>query len=137
MSDDTRDLVEQGLAISRRKHSSRAEYQINAYDPAPSRDVDISSVRVPHTRGAISGEPSAVVLTRQVWKSLEAKIVTFFNQMLQYEYVPDGFEIGIMVPILKTSVNNKSDSTNDYRGSSINPFISKLFEMCLLSIFNT
>jgi len=59
MSDDTRDLVEQGLAINRRKHSSRAEYQIDAYDPASSRDMDTSSVRLPQTRGAISGEPSA------------------------------------------------------------------------------
>jgi len=57
--------------------------------------------------------------------------------MLQYEYVPDGFGITIMVPILKASVHNKLHSTDDYRGISINPIISKLFEMCLLSIFNT
>ena len=56
--------------------------------------------------------------------------------MLKYEYVPNGFGIGIMVPILKPNENNKSDSTDDYRGASINPIVSKLFEMCLLDIFN-
>jgi len=62
-------------------------------------------------------------------------IKKLFNLMLLYEYVPDDFGIGIMIPIFKASVNNKSDSTDDYRGISINPIISKLFEMCLLSIF--
>jgi len=47
--------------------------------------------------------------------------------MLQYEYVPDEFGIGVMIPILKASVNNKSGSTDDYRGISINPILSKLF----------
>jgi len=64
-------------------------------------------------------------------------IKKLFNLMLQYEYVPDGFGIVIMIPILKASVNNKSHSTDHYRGISINQIISKLFEMRLLSIFNT
>jgi len=58
MSDDTRELVEQGLAVDRRKHTSRAGYKIDAHDPAPIRDMDTSKVRLPHVLGAISGESS-------------------------------------------------------------------------------
>jgi len=58
-------------------------------------------------------------------------IAKLFNLMLIYEYVPNDFGVGIMVPILKSSVNNKSDSTDDYRGISINPIVSKLFEMSI------
>jgi len=59
MSDDTRDLVEQGLAINRRKYSSRAEYRTDDHGQAPNRDMDISSVCLLPAFGAILGEPSA------------------------------------------------------------------------------
>jgi len=58
MSDDTRDLVEQGLAINRRKYSSRADYKTDEQGLAPSRDMDISSVRLPPIVGVLLGEPS-------------------------------------------------------------------------------
>jgi len=45
-SDDTRDLVERGLAINRRKYISRAEYKTDEQGLAPKRDMDISSVRL-------------------------------------------------------------------------------------------
>jgi len=59
MSDDTRDLVEQGLAINRKKYSSRAGYGTGEHGHAPNRDMDISSVRLPSAFDAIPGEPSA------------------------------------------------------------------------------
>jgi len=58
MSDETRDLVEQGLAINRKKYSSRVGHDTDAYGLAPDRDMDTSSIRLPPTCGAIKGEPS-------------------------------------------------------------------------------
>jgi len=54
--------------------------------------------------------------------------------MLIFEYIPDGFGLSIMVPIHKSESNkNKSDN---YRGISINPLLSKVFEHCLVQIFS-
>ena len=58
-----------------------------------------------------------------------------FDIMLIYEYVPNGFGISMMVPVPKNSTSKSQASTDDYRGISINPIISKVFEMCLLKLF--
>jgi len=57
-SEETRDLVERGLAINRRKYVSRAEYRADERGPAPDRDMDISSVRLPFVSGTLQEEPS-------------------------------------------------------------------------------
>jgi len=57
-SDDTRDLVERGLAINRRKYISRADYRTDEQGPAPKRDMDISSVRLPLVYETLPEEPS-------------------------------------------------------------------------------
>jgi len=57
-SEETRDLVERGLAINRRKYVSRAEYRADDQGPAPDRDMDISSVRLPFVSGTTQEEPS-------------------------------------------------------------------------------
>ena len=58
-----------------------------------------------------------------------------FDIMLIYEYVPNSFEISIMVSIPKNGTSKRQPSTDDYRGILINPIISKVFEMCLLKLF--
>jgi len=73
MSDDTRVLVEPGLAINRKKYSSRAGHHTDAYSLAPNRDMDTSNI--PHAgRKRESLLPMAI--TRPVWNTLGAKIVT-------------------------------------------------------------
>jgi len=49
MSVDTRELVEQGLAISHRNCGSRAEQPLDVRVMAPTRNMDISNVRYPPT----------------------------------------------------------------------------------------
>jgi len=49
MSEDTRELVEQGLAINHRNRSSRAEQHLEVGSTAPNRNTDIYSVRYPQT----------------------------------------------------------------------------------------
>ena len=54
--------------------------------------------------------------------------------MLQIEYDPDNFGVGIMVPISKGDSRNQ-DKTDDYRDTCLNPVLSKVFEHCILVIF--
>jgi len=58
MSEDTSELVEQGLAISHRNHSSRAEQHLEVRLTAPTRNMDISSVRYPPKSSASAGTTS-------------------------------------------------------------------------------
>jgi len=58
MSDDTRELVEQGLAISHRNHSSRAERLSNDRGLAPTRNTDTFNVGYPVTLSASAGTTS-------------------------------------------------------------------------------
>ena len=61
-------------------------------------------------------------------------LTKLFNLLLLFEYVPNGFGIGILIPIPKS--DKDLDRTDNYRGITINPVISKIFEHCLLTLFN-
>jgi len=58
MSEDTRDLVEQGLAISHRNHGSRVDRSLEGRGLAPTRNMDTSNVRYPLTSSASAGTTS-------------------------------------------------------------------------------
>ena len=57
-----------------------------------------------------------------------------FNILLLHSIVPDGFGQGILIPLLKNSDMDRTDSSN-YRGITLSPVISKLFELVLMSLF--
>ena len=63
------------------------------------------------------------------------RITTLFNSMLRHSFVPDQFRLGFMVPIIKDQQGNHSD-TNNYRGITISPIISKLFEHVLKLVYS-
>jgi len=56
--------------------------------------------------------------------------------MLKFSYVPDAFGIGTIIPLLK---GDDCDPTvrDNYRAITISPCISKVFELCLSSLFFT
>lgn len=57
-----------------------------------------------------------------------------FNLMVKYSYVPRGFGLSYTVPLPKgnyTSIS-KSLTVDDFRGISISPVLSKVFEKCIL-----
>ena len=56
-----------------------------------------------------------------------------FRDMLVHGYVPDDFGKGVIVPILKEKLGDSNDVSN-YRGITLIPVISKLFELVLLDI---
>ena len=46
-------------------------------------------------------------------------------------FVPDDFGMGLIVPIVKDRLGDIAD-VNNYRGITLSPVISKLFEYCVL-----
>jgi len=54
--------------------------------------------------------------------------------MLKFQYVPNAFGIGVIIPIPK-STRMVNDKTDHYRGITISSVISKIFERCLLISF--
>ena len=55
--------------------------------------------------------------------------------MLRHSFVPKEFRSGFMIPIIKDSRGNKADTAN-YRGITISPILSKLFEHVLKIVFD-
>lgn len=62
-------------------------------------------------------------------------LMLLFNMMATHCFVPDDFGTGVMVPIIKDSVGDASD-VNNYRGITLSPVISKLFEYCVMEKFH-
>ena len=52
--------------------------------------------------------------------------------MLSLNYVPDAFGLGITIPIPKNNDKRNHDKLDDFRGITISPVLSKVFESCLL-----
>ena len=63
-------------------------------------------------------------------------LTRLFNIMMNTELVPDDFGIGIATPIPKFKGNKKNVSSDDYRGITICPVISKNFEHCIITHFS-
>ena len=66
--------------------------------------------------------------------SLLIRLTYLFNMMLKHAFVPEQFRSGFMIPIIKDHQGDHSDP-NNYRGITISPIISKLFEHILKNIF--
>lgn len=58
-------------------------------------------------------------------------IKALFNCMMSHSYVPNSFGVGVVVPIPKDRLLDKSKAEN-YRGITIGSVFGKLFEICLL-----
>jgi hypothetical protein len=63
-----------------------------------------------------------------------AIITKLFRLMLSYDYVPNDFGISLTVAIPKNDTINSS-STDNYRGITISPVISKIFEHSVLACY--
>jgi hypothetical protein len=61
-------------------------------------------------------------------------IFQLLNMMVMYEYVPDAFGQTVTIPIPKET-NQCNSSSEHYRGITISPIVSKIFEYCLLDRF--
>jgi len=61
-------------------------------------------------------------------------LCSLFNAMLQVGHVPSDFHYGIIIPVVKDPCGDISNA-NNYRGITLSPTISKLFEMCIMDRF--
>ena len=66
--------------------------------------------------------------------NLLSRLTALFNLMLSHAFVPQQFRYGTIIPIIKDAQGNKSDAGN-YRGITISPIPSKLFEHVLKIVF--
>ena len=60
-----------------------------------------------------------------------------FNLLLDTGFVPDAFGLGLVFPIPKNSNASCFLKITDFRGITISPVISKIFEHCLIKIFDS
>ena len=63
------------------------------------------------------------------------KLTSLFNFMLSHAFVPSQFRFGTIIPIIKDRHGSASDVSN-YRGITISPMISKVFEHVLKLLFS-
>ena len=68
--------------------------------------------------------------------SLLTRLTSLFNSMLQHAFVPTQFRLGFMIPIVKDRQGSHSDVGN-YRGITISPVVSKIFEHVLKAVFSS
>ena len=66
---------------------------------------------------------------------LYIKLTSLFNCMLRHGFVPYQFRFGTITPIIKDKNGNVSD-VNNYRGITISPLSSKIFERVLKCLFS-
>ena len=63
------------------------------------------------------------------------RLTSLFNGMLKHAFVPKQFRHGLMIPLVKDQQGNLSD-VNNYRGITLSPIASKIFEHVLKFIFS-
>jgi hypothetical protein len=61
-------------------------------------------------------------------------LTVLFNACIKHGYIPNGSANGLIVPLLKSS-DLDATKLDSYRGITLSCVMSKLFEMCLLSLF--
>jgi len=65
---------------------------------------------------------------------LSVHLAFLFSMLYKHSMVPDDFGKGIVIHLLK-NVDGNRFTTDNYRGITLSPVISKLFESVLLSQF--
>jgi hypothetical protein len=66
--------------------------------------------------------------------ALVSHLTRLFNLILIHGYVPSTFSSGVIVPLVKDR-NGPADELYNYRGNTVSPVISKIFEVCLSDNF--
>ena len=66
--------------------------------------------------------------------NLLVHLTSLFNFMLNHAFVPNQFRNCFMIPVIKDRQGNQSDPQN-YRGISISPIVTKIFEHVLKLTF--
>jgi len=62
-------------------------------------------------------------------------LCSLFNNMMTMGNVPELFCSGLIIPVPKNKRGDLTDSSN-FRGITLSPVISKVFEMCLMEVYS-
>ena len=68
--------------------------------------------------------------------SIMVHLTRLFNLMIKHGFVPSSFGEGVIIPLLKDKSCDICSSDN-YRGITLSPIISKIFESCILIKINS
>ena len=63
-------------------------------------------------------------------------LAKLFDILLYTGFVPDDFGVGLTTPLPKFKGSKKIVFADDFRGITISPIISKLFEHCLVDFLS-
>jgi len=58
-------------------------------------------------------------------------VIIHYNCTIRHGFVPDAFVAGVGIPVIKNTYGD-SRSVDNFRGITLSPVLSKLFEMCML-----
>ena len=108
--------------------------------PADSFSIDVELVSKSVNKMAINKASGFDCVTVEHVKFAHPSLIVIlsqlFNIMLLIGCVPDDFGVGITTPIPKFKGNKKNIVADDFRGITICPVISKIFEYCILGNFS-
>jgi hypothetical protein len=96
-------------------------------------EMSLNKMRIGKSPGFDNITTEHVIHSHPVIFSLLSKL---FNSMLISSYVPQDFGKGITIPIPKNEKVQGPQSIDTFRGISLSPMLSKLFEHCLLMQFS-
>ena len=122
--------------LNRRFNQSYSDYENNHKEKCDCGSFRISLSQVIDATCSMKSGKSADDDNVQAEHFLNAPLnllnrITFlFNSMLTHAFVPKEFRLGSIIPIVKDSRGRRDDS-NNYRGITISPILSKLFEHVL------
>ena len=94
----------------------------------------VEQVIIDMKRGKAAGLDNLTVEHLQLCHSLlPCVLAKLFNWFVRTGYVPDQFGLSYTVPLLKTNNICKNLTVDNFRGISISPVLSKVFEHCIIS----
>ena len=126
--------------LDARFDSEYAEYLVKHNESCDCKSVYISTLNVIDALSCMKNGKSAdednisVEHLHHSPLNMLIRLTNLFNSMLRHSFVPKQFQSGFMIPIVKDNHGNLAD-LNNYRGITISPIISKLFEHVLKSVF--
>ena len=86
--------------------------------------------------GALSkgkaGGPDDLVAEHIIYAHPIVRSFGYIFQLFVHGYTPEAFGIGITIPIPKVNLMEGTWSFVDYRGITLRPVVSKIFERCVL-----
>ena len=96
-------------------------------------DRIISELKRGKAAGLDSLTAEHLQFSHPIVRSILAKL---FNAILLIGHVPISFGCSYTVPLIKVDGHARAVSCNDFRGISISPVVSKVFEHCILYRYN-